>query len=395
MNEIASKLKLKVETKTLIQALTFANSVVEKRNVAEELSNIKLQATSGYLEIFATDMDLYLKQKIGAEILVEGETTVSTRTFMDIIKKIPDKEITLSLSDNPPKNGGSDQYNTQLEILSKNCTFTLLTLPANKFPAMLDIQDGTALSLACRDLAQIIEHTQFSISTEETRYNLNGIYLHVQNGCLNAASTDGHRLSVSSFELQDCANDFGVILPRKTVDEILKIIKDSHNIISNIQLVLSSNKIKFICNDIILISKLIDGTFPDYQSFIPVENSYKLTINTKMFKESIDRVATITIDKGRAIKLTFTRESLEISASGEAKGVAREVIWSSLEQDSFCEFNYDDTISVGFNPKYLTDVLNVIKSTCTELYFTDASMPVLIKITDKELDNFVIMPMKI
>jgi DNA polymerase-3 subunit beta len=403
MNEDINKLKLKLETKTLLQALTFANTVVEKRAGADELSSVKMKTNNGYLEIFATDMDLYLKQKISCEILFNGEVIVAIKTLIDIVKKIPDREITLIVNNSEEQILNDTIYenetihNMQLQILSKNCSFNLLTLSENKFPEMQDIISESTFNLPSKDLVQIIENTQFSISTEETRYNLAGIYLHVSNERLNAASTDGHRLSLAAIKLQEKVNDFGVILPKKTVDEMLKILKDSKNIISNVNLSLSHNKIKLICNDIILISKLIDGTFPDYNAFIPTNNIYKLTINTKILKESIDRVATITIDKFKAIKISFSKESIEISASGESKGAAKEIIYCSDNEDNLCEFDFSDKLSIGYNPKYLIDVLNVIKSQNTALHFSSPNLPTLIKIADpdREFDNFVVMPVKI
>jgi len=382
-------LKVIVETKTLMQALGFASSVVEKRNVISEYANIKLSAKDGNLELSSTNMDLYLSQKIGVQVVSEGELTVSTKTLNDIVRKLPDSELTLT-----------DLGNTGLEITGKSCSFNLFTLPVSSFPMMDNINAECSFKVSCTDFAKIIESTKFSVSLDETRYNLNGIYLHVKDKEFYAASTDGHRLSVSSIVLQEKVEDFGVILPQKSAEEILKIVKDPKNINADIEILLSSNKIKFICNeDVVMLSKLIDGTFPDYNAFIPENNSSKLVINRKMFADTIERIAIITVEKFRAVKLSLSRETLEISAIGEARGNAKEVINSSQETENFYEYNSDEpnieNLAIGFNPQYLEDVLKAIKSDLVELYFLDVSAPVLVKFPESPKDIFVVMPIKV
>ncbi|WP_375319278.1 DNA polymerase III subunit beta [Candidatus Tisiphia endosymbiont of Oplodontha viridula] len=384
-----NKLKIIVETKTLTHALTFANSVVEKRNVVAELSHIKLSSKDGKLELIATNMEIYLSQKVAAQVINEGEITVSTKTLNDIVKKIPDNDIMLNVSDETD----------QLEILAKNCTFNLLTLPADKFPTLDDINIEATLKIPCSDFVKMIDGTLFSVSLDETRYNLNGVYFYVKEEECYMASTDGHRLSVSVVEIADKVSEFGVILSKKTLEEIAKILKDPKNVQLEVEIFLSVNRIKFVCNDIMMVSKLIDGTFPDYQGFIPVENNYKLTINTKVLADVIDRVSTITVDKFQAIKLTLSKNLLEITASGEARGVGKETIPYSLDENNLCVFDHEDILSIGFNPRYLTDALNAVlnstKANQVELYFLDASSPMLLKTPQNPKDIFVIMPVKV
>ena len=379
-----SNLEITLETKDLAHALSFASSVVEKRNVMLELSNIKLSAKDGLLEIGATDMDLYLNQNIGAEVMSAGETTVSTQTISEIIRKIPDQRITLKQIASADK----------LEIIGSNCRFELLTLPVMQFPAMEDIDSKSTLALPCSELARIMEYTSFAMSTEETRYNLNGIYMHVKGKEFSGVSTDGHRLSIASVDLSSASEEFGVIVPRKTVNELLKIVKDSKNAQSDIQIFLSSNKIKFQCNNLVLISKLIDGTFPEYSSFIPADNESKLTINTKLLAGAIDRVATVTVDKFRAVKMSIDNGVMEITASGEAKGAASENLLFSDEASNYCNFSGSD-VSIGFNPKYLSDVLSALNEDKVEIYFKDSFSPVLIKTSENPQDSFVVMPVKV
>ncbi|MFK7973555.1 MAG: DNA polymerase III subunit beta [Rickettsiaceae bacterium] len=373
-----------IHTKDLTRALSFANSIVEKRNVLTELSNIKLVAKAQMLAIGATDMDLYLNQEIGVETLCEGETTVSTQTLSEIIRKIPDTTIKLIQTDN----------SNTLKIIGKNCYFELITLPTIQFPAMEEIDSSVNLTMKCSELAKIIEYTNFSISTDETRYNLNGIYMQVEANNFFGVATDGHRLSVAHVTLDQNIEKFGVIVPRKTATELSKILKDSQNIHSDISLSLSNTKIKFQCNNLTLISKLIDGTFPEYNSFVPTDNKHILTINRSLLAESIERVATITVDKFRAVKLQINPIAVEITAIGESKGSAKEILTSSDKQDRFCHYAGSD-ILIGFNPKYLNDVLSAMHAQMVEIYFKDVYSPILIKAQDNPNDYFVVMPFKV
>ena len=380
-----NSLELVVQTKELSYILNFAASVVEKRNVVSELSNVKLVARDGILEIGATDLDLYLNQTIGAEIIKEGHSTVSTQILSEIVRKIPDKEIILK------QDAGSEH----LQIIGSSCKFDLLTLPASNFPEMEDLDAEVSLKVSCTEFARILEYTSFSMSNEETRYNLNGIYLHVKNGEFSSAATDAHRFSIAVSTIGTNTSDFGVIVPKKTVTELLKIVKDAKNIHSDISVTLGVNKVKFACNNLVLISKLIDGSFPEYETFIPTSNESKLIINTKLLANAIDRVATVTVDKFRAIKLLLNDSHLIITAAGEAKGVANESIpFSTDNKDTYCNFS-GNNITIGFNPRYIMDVLGTLKEDQVQMYLNDASSPVLIKTLENPKDNFVVMPVKV
>jgi DNA polymerase-3 subunit beta len=384
MSENKGNFEIIVQTKDLVHALSFASSVVEKRNVMQELSNIKLLSANGGLEIGATDMDLYLNQNIGAEVISEGQTTVSTQTLSDVVRKIPDSEIRIKQLPDSDK----------LEITGANCRFELLTLPVVQFPAMEDVVSESSLKILCSDFARIVEYTSFAMSNEETRYNLNGIYMHVKNNEFAGVATDGHRLSIASVPLKNKSDDFGVIVPRKSVSELLKIVKDAKYNQSDLQVFLSATKIKFVCNNLIMISKLIDGVFPEYSSFIPEDNDNKLTVSTKLLASAIDRVATVTVDKFRAVKLSINDKTMEITASGEAKGAARENLVYSEEANNFCSFKGSDVV-IGFNPRYISDVLSALSEDQVDIYFKDAFSPVLIKTTENPNDIFVVMPVKV
>lgn len=379
-----NSLEIIVQTKELAYVLSFAASVVEKRNVVSELSNVKLVARDGILEIGATDLDLYLNQTIGAEVKKEGQSTVSTQILSEIVRKIPDKEIILK------QDAGSEH----LHVIGNSCKFDLLTLPASNFPQMEDLEAEVSLKVNCEEFARIVEYTSFAMSNEETRYNLNGIYLHVKNGEFLSAATDAHRFSIASSKMEANVNDFGVIIPKKTVVELLKIVKDTKNIHSDISVTLGTNKVKFACNNLLLISKLIDGNFPEYESFIPTSNESKLIINTKLLANAIDRVATVTVDKFRAIKILLNDTCLTITATGEAKGAANESINFSDHKESYCSFS-GNNLTIGFNPRYIMDVLGTLKEEQVHIYLNDASSPALIKTLENPRDSFVVMPVKV
>lgn len=376
-------LDIVVHTKDLIHILGLSTSVVEKRNVIPILSNLKLEVEGNKLIVTATDMDLSLQQNLTVQAKNHGSLTVPAQTFSEIIRKIPDPEISLRFI----------TETEQLEISSKNCEFTLATLPVKDFPAMEDIGSSHHIHLESKMLAELLEHTKFAMSTEETRYNLNGIYLHIKSSTpnmLSAAATDGHRLSSASVNLGKDLATFGVILPRKTVQELLKILKDPTLAEKPLDLQLGQNRVKFICENVTLISKLIDGSFPEYQAFIPENNPHKLTIQAKILSSAIDRVSTITIDKHRAVKLHLDENQLEISASGETRGIGHEVI--TLNDSDI----YNGTpMHIGFNPRYILDALNVVENSIITIELNDSSSPTLIKAIDYPNSYFVVMPVKV
>lgn len=385
MNNNVNTFDLVAETKTLAHALTFANSVVEKRNIASEIANIRLSTKGNMLQLEATDMTIYLSQTIGAQIFSEGQITVSTNLLNEIVRKIPDGTVKLYLDQD------------QLKISASNCSFSVMTLPVENFPNIDNTNFDLVAKLPIQDFAKILEYTHFSISTDDTRYNLSGIYLHSADGKLCATSIDGHRLSFSSVahaavsQLTDLP-DFNVILPRKTVHEMLKITRDK-NLNQDLEIFLGKNKIKFVYNNIFMLSKLVDATFPEYHSFIPKDNENKLRINAKLFANAIDRIAIITVDKFRSIKLKLQQGSVEISAQSDVKGSAKEIIPCSEDVKYLCKFS-GINLSLSLNPQYLLDILNVIKSENVELLFKDSFSGVLIRSENSEDDIFIVMPVK-
>ncbi len=373
-----------VETKDLARILGFAGSVVEKRNTLPILSHVKLESAKNRLFLTATDMDLSIVQEIGAEVKHDGCITVPSQTFSDIVRKISDKTIEMKFLD-----AGS-----QLEIRALNCEVTLSTLPANEFPAMDHFTPKFEFTVASEVIVEMLEYTKFAMSTEETRYNLNGVYLHTRSvdekHILAAAATDGHRLSTCSSNV-NVGNEFGIILPRKTVGELYKILKDTQMTGSEVTVSIGHNRVRFACTNLVIISKLIDGSFPDYQVFIPASNENKLTMPAKMLTEVVDRVATVTADKFPAIKFTIMEDHLELNAHGEAKGLAHEIIPIDGKLIKYS----GNQVTIGFNPKYVLDVLSALGEDELTIMLADGFSPALLKSANHPEANFVVMPVKV
>jgi DNA polymerase-3 subunit beta len=378
-------LDITIPTKDLARTLGLANSVVEKRGTLPILGHFKLEAKESSVSITVTDSDIELVQKISAHVISPGALTVPAATFSEIIRKIPDAEVSLQYL----------EADARLNIHSKNCSFNISTLSADDFPIMEDVGTSHIIALATNTLSTLLEHTKYAMSTEETRYNLTGIYLHsdpTDPRTLTAAATDCHRLAMSSATVDQDLPQFGIILPAKTVHELVKIAKDSHIAHGALAIHIGQNKVRFAFDNITITSKIIDGAFPEYQAFIPVGNEYKLRIQAKELADAIDRVATVTIEKFRAVKMICTDTALEIHASGTAKGEAHEVIVMSPGREP----SYSGSeISVGFNPRYILDALHSVSDSIVTLELNDSSSPVLIKADNYPSAHFVVMPVNV
>lgn len=373
-----------LETRDLSKVLSLASSIVEKRNVLPILSHIKLETESNKLILTATDMDIALQLELGAEVKNKGAITVHSETFANIIRKITDKTLEMEYIDST----------SQVAIHTKNYEVELSTLPVHEFPVMDNFTTKLEFTVPASAMITMLEMTKFAISTEETRYNLNGVYLHSvlseNSRYLASAATDGHRLAAFRSDVT-VLEDFGIILPRKTVAELYKILKDSSMSEQVVSVAVGHNRVKFTAAGMTIISKLIDGTFPDYQIFIPVSNENKLVISAQLLREVVDRVATVTAEKFPAIKMTIMEDQLELYAHGEARGLANEVI--PLKEKGL---NYTgNQVTIGLNPRYILDVLSALGNDEVFVMLADGFAPALIKSTTYPNGNFVVMPVKV
>lgn len=371
-----SSVALVVERSTLLKALGHIQSVVERRNTIPILGNVKIEAKNNVLSLTATDMDISATESIPADIQTEGAITVPAHTLYDIVRKLPDgSQIQLSCN---------EKTGFKLSIVSGACEFSLSCLPVEDFP-LIDRGEMThQFSLSKEQLIQLLDKTKFAISTEETRYYLNGIFLHEKEGKLVAVATDGHRLATMRFDAPEgTAGMPGVIIPRKTVAEIRKLVDVAE---SDVKVSLSDTKISFEFGEADVISKIIDGTFPEYEKVIPSGNDKEMVVSTEALVESVDRVATIASDKTRAIKLSLSNNKLTLSASNEDAGSAQEDIEVVYEGESF---------DIGFNSRYLLEMLSGFEGETATFSLAGGSAPALVKDSKQEGALYVIMPMRI
>jgi DNA polymerase-3 subunit beta len=310
-------MKLKADRATLLKALAHIQSVAEKRNTIPILANVLIQVRDGRLSFTATDMEIAIVEEVAASTSRNGSTTAPAATLYDIVRKLPESaEIELETT------GGDGQ----LALRAGRFATSLVTLPVEDFPSMTAGQLPHHFHLPALVLRGLIDRTRFAISTEETRYYLNGIYLHatVTEGSrmLRAAATDGHRLARVEEPLPEGAETMpGVIVPRKTVAELRKLLDEESG---SIEVGLSDTRIQFRVGPIILTSKLIDGTFPDYERVIPRDNDKILRVGKKDFSDAVARVAAISSERSRPVKLSLQRDLLTLSAASAEQGSATE-----------------------------------------------------------------------
>ncbi len=365
-----------IDRNTLLKPLGHIYSVVERRNTIPILSNVLIETNSSKASFTATDMDMDIVETVGCIVSNQGKVTVAAHTLYDIVRKLPDgSEIKIELID------------TNLEVSASKSKFILPTLPVDDYPIMTEIEKGNEFSLQAIDLANLIDNTKFAISLEETRYYLNGIFLHVpetNKDKLRAVATAGHRLAQAEIPLPNGAIDIpGIILPRKAVGEIRKLTDGTDGLI---KVIISNTKAKFIFPNSVLTTKLIDGSFPDYQRVIPKENLNKLVVSNSDFSKAIDRVSTVSMEKSRAVKLSLNNNLLSLNVNSHDLGNASEEL----------EIKYDyDNLEIGFNAKYLLDIAAQIHGKEIEILLSDSASPALITDPDQDGVIFVLMPMRV
>jgi DNA polymerase-3 subunit beta len=372
-------MKVTIERAELLKSLGHVHRVVERRNTIPILANVLVRAEKSALSLKATDLDLEVIESISAEVAPAGSTTVPAHMFYEIVRKLPEgSQVVLESS--------SDR--AVLAVRAGRSRFTLQTLPESDFPDLAAGDMTHKFALAGADLKRLIDKTQFAISTEETRYYLNGIYLHVagsgKSQTLRAVATDGHRLAQTDLPVPAGAAGMpGVIVPRKTVTEVQRLIEDSG---AEVGIELSSAKIRFSIGDVVLTSKLIDGTFPDYARVIPSGNDKELVVDKKDFEAAVDRVSTVSSERGRAVKLSLSGGKLILSVTNPDSGSATEEI----------EVDYDgDPIDIGFNSRYLLDIAGQLDGEVAVLRLADPGSPTLIEDKDAKGSLYVLMPMRV
>jgi len=371
-------MKMIIERAILLKALGHVHSVVERRNTIPILSNVKFDADDGVLRLNATDMDIDIIEEVAASVSATGGATVSVHTLYDIVRKLPEGAQVEIDGD------GSGQ----VTLSAGRSRFSLASLPVDEFPVLSSGEFPHQFSVSGDDLRGLVDRTRFAISTEETRYYLNGIYLHEveRNGAamLRSVATDGHRLASAEVPLPTGAEGMpDVILPRKAVGELRKLVDE---LSGEIEISLSASKIRFSFDNLTLTSKLIDGTFPDYKRVIPEGNDKIMEVSRGSFAEAVDRVSAISSEKSRAIKLSLSENMLVLSASSQEYGSATEELEIAY---------HGDQIEIGFNAAYLLDVTRQIEGETARFSMSDAASPTVMQETDDDSALYVLMPMRV
>ena len=370
-------MKISVERSNIFKSLSHVQSIVEKKNTIPVLSNILIEAKNNCLTLSATDMDISITEMLNCNIIEEGSITVAAHTLYDIIRKIPEGNEVEFIS-----NDGN-----RFSIRSGNSKFSLACLPKDDFPVIEINQLKSEINIDAKILLNLIEKTKFAISNEETRYFLNGIYFHQKNqgeSILCLVSTDGHRLAKIEYKSEENINDLpGVIIPKKTINELCKLLAECD---SNIKINLDPNKIIFYIDEIVLISKLIDGNFPDYEKVIPKDNEEILTVERVVFSDAVDRVSTIASERSPAIKFKLLQNLMNLTSIDAESGSATE--------DIVTQYN-GQQIEIGFNSKYILEMINQLDDEKIILKFNSSSSPVIITETSNPNLIYVLMPMRV
>ena len=369
-------MKFNVNQQDLQLALNYCQGVIEKRSTLPILSNVLLDASSSKLIITATDLDLiFIHQINNIEILEEGKTTTTSSIMHDIVRKFSSgKKVNLTLTDL-----------SKLQVESEKSIFNLNCISPSEFPLTDENFNDKEFIINSKQLLKLLNKCKFSVSNDETRHYLSGIYLHQSEvedkNYLTAVATDSHRMSISKIKLNQKIEFEPIILPKKTIFQLCSLLEnyDGDVKISNIK-----SKIKFELSNSILISKLIDGKFPNYIQVIPKNNQKKLEIDLKSFLGSVDRVASVSLDKKDGVKFTLTKDNLNLSVNNTNSGDGNE----SLS----VKFNND--LEISFNSRYLIDIASQLDGDQIEIFLNDTGSPALIKDPGDFDSIYVVMPMK-
>ena len=369
-------MKFSVNQQDLQKSLNYCQGVIEKRSTLPILSNVLLDASNSKITITATDLDLIFIQEIkNVEIHNEGKTTVQSSIMYDIIRKFASgKKINLSLTEE-----------NKLQLESEKSIFNLNCISSSEFPLTDENFNQNEFSINSKKLLKLLNKCKFSVSNDETRHYLSGIFLHQNqvedNFFLTAAATDSHRMSISKLKLNEKIEFESIILPKKTIYQLCSLLEDYEG---NVKISNVKSKIKFEINNSILISKLIDGKFPNYVQVIPKNNQKKLEIDLKLFLDSVDRVASVSLDKKDGVKFNLTKDTLNLSVNNTNSGDGKESL----------NVKFDHDLDISFNSRYLIDVASQLDGSKIEIFFNDTGSPALIKDPSDFDSIFVVMPMK-
>ena len=366
----------KLSREAFLKALNHVSSIVDSRSTIPILSNIYIKCEDNQVEIRSTDMDISIREFVSVDSSKNGEATVNSRILTDIIRKTKKNTIIKLKTDG-----------ARLIINSENSVFELNALSADEFPKFIQLDQSNSFNLSVDQIKRIFNKTKFAISSEETRYYLNGIYLHTvasdDKNTLKAVSTDGHRLAKTETILNSQSEIKGIILPRKFILQLDKMLNDFEG---SIKIACTDTQVSFETENFIIISKLIDGTFPDYEKVIPVSNDKLLEIESELFFNAVDRVSTVNQDKTPTVKLAFDSNSVKIMATSTDSNKGDEEVIANYSSSA---------LEILFNSRYILDLRDVIESTNINLELLNQSSPVIVKDPKDEASIYILMPMRV
>ena len=371
-------MQFSVKRDVLLKSLNFVQGIVEKKNTLPILSNVLLEVKNNRLAIIATDLDLVFYDEISdIKISTEGSTTTSANILYDILRKVTaNSEINFDL-----------KTENKLSLKSDNSDFNLLCLPTENFPTFAEEFDNSEIEIESSKFLNLLNKTKISISNDDTRHYLNGVFLHITEAhgrnFLTGVATDSHRLSSSSLEIEETTEFNPLILPRKTVYQLCSLLTESSE---QLKMQTSENKIKFSLGKIKLISKVIDGKFPDYKKVVPANNDKTLIVTSKDFISSIERVASVSLDRKEGVKLVVKKDNVQLSVNSANSGEGNEKIKADFSAEN---------LNISFNSKYLIDIASEVEDKNLKMNLKDSVSPVLIEDASDKNSYYVIMPMKI
>ncbi len=372
-------MKASIERSALLKAMSRAQSVVERRNTIPILANVLIEAEGDTVNFRATDLDIEVIDKTSAVVEQAGASTVPAHMLHEIVRKLPDGAMVELLDDGTTG---------RMEITAGRSHFSLATLPREDFPVMASSEYECNFAAKSAVLRRLFDKAKFAISNEETRYYLNGVYMHASQSAdqmvLRCVATDGHRLARIDADLPVGAEELpGVIVPRKTVTELRKLLDDDD---ASIAVSVSETKIRFATPEITLTSKVIDGTFPDYTRVIPTGNNKRLEVDAAEFAQAVDRVSTVSSERSRAVKLSLEEDRLVLSVNAPDSGAAEEELAVAYG---------DEALEIGFNAKYLLEIANQVDRENAVFMFNSSGDPTLMREGNDDSAIYVVMPMRV
>ena len=366
-------MQIKINREVLLKPLTHVTSIVERRHTLPILSNLLLEAKNNHIQLTATDLEMQISLNIASEFKGELSTTISAKKFCDICRSLPESaEIDMQSND------------SRIIVKAGKSRFNLQTLPAADYPVMSKAaSSGISIKISQIELKKCFKQVEFAMAQQDIRYYLNGLLLEVNDNKLNLVGTDGHRLSFTSTTLNQSYDKTDVILPRKTVVELIKLLDDSAD---EVNIEISAGQVNFAFNEIRLISKVIDGKFPDYHRVIPTAHQNTFTVNRVEVLTAMQRASILSNEKYRGIRLVLNTNNLKLISTNTEQEEAEEEL----------EIDYPkDPMDIGFNVTYLIDVLNNVQNDQINFSFSDANSSCLITVPGDENYKYVVMPMRI